>query len=177
VGEARELSALDVGTGSGCIGLSLLREGPFARVVGTDPSAEALELARINAGLLGDEAGRFETRQGAGFEALGRDERFDVVVSNPPYVADGEAAELEPEVRDWEPASALFAGPGGFDVLDMLVAGAADHLTPGGLLAVEVGLGQAEPLCDRLKGTGHFASCSAHRDLTGRPRIVAARTA
>src|SRR5690606_31703477 len=137
----RRLTAADIGTGSGAIALSLLKEGPFERVVATDVSAEALELAGENAARLGLEAG-LELRQGALLAPL-RAERFDVVVSNPPYVADADRGALPPDVRDWEPAGALFAGPTGLEVLAALVEGAPRHIEPGGLLALEVGAGQA----------------------------------
>lgn len=177
VAGATDLTALDVGTGSGCIALSLLVEGPFRRVVGTDPSDDALAVARANAQALGSAADGFEMRRGGGFDPLSPEETFDVIVSNPPYVAAGDAPGLQPEVRDWEPAGALFAGADGLDVLNVLAASAAMHLRPGGWLAVEVGPGQASTLKARLDGSGRFASCAIHRDLSGRPRIVAARTA
>jgi release factor glutamine methyltransferase len=77
-------------------------------------------------------------------------------------------------VRDWEPAAALFAGARGLDVLDALVAGAGERLRPGGLLALEVGLGQAEAVCEGLRKSGSFAEPRVRRDLAGRPRIVLA---
>ena len=172
-----DLVALDLGTGSGCIGLSLLVEGPFARVVATDPSRGALAVADTNARALGREGEGFELRQGAGFEPVEPGERFDVIVSNPPYIAEPEAAALQPEVRDWEPASALFAGSEGRDVLDVIAAGAAERLRPEGWLMVEVGAGQTEPFAEHLAATGGFRTPTIHRDLTGRPRIVAARIA
>ena len=170
-GARAELEALDVGTGSGCIALSLLREGPFRRVVATDASADALVVAAANAdrAALG---GRIVLRAGSLWEPLGAGDRFDVIVANPPYVADGDAPALAPEVRDWEPAAALFAGTEGMDVLDGIVAGAAERLRPGGLLALEVGLGQAPVVADRLRATGRFGEPRIRRDLTGRPRIV-----
>lgn len=172
-----DLEALDLGTGSGCIGLSLLVEGPFARVVATDPSRDALDVAESNARAVGPAAERFELRQGAGFDPLAPGETFDVIVSNPPYVALSDAESLQPEVRDWEPSGALFAGPEGFDVLDLLAASAADRLRSGGWLFVEVGAGQTEPFAARLDASGRFRAASIHRDLSGRPRIVAARIA
>jgi release factor glutamine methyltransferase len=178
VGEGRELQAVDVGTGSGCIALSLLREGPFERVVAIDASEEALQVAGANAALLeGSAAGALELRCGAGFEPLAVEERFDVVVSNPPYVAAGEEPALAPEIREWEPRLALYAGPTGMDVLEALVAGAPNHLRRGGLLALEVGHGQAKGVADRIEASGRYRSASLHRDLSGRTRIVTARTA
>lgn len=171
------LTALDVGTGSGCVGLALLTEGPFERVVGCDPSADALAVARSNAEALGEGAAGFELRRGAGYDAVSPGETFDVIVSNPPYVADDEAGDLQPEIREWEPAAALFAGPDGLDVVDVLAATAADHLRPGGWFVVELAPGQTNLLETRLAASGRFATCRIHRDLSGRPRIVAARTA
>jgi len=166
-----EPTALDVGTGSGAIGLSLAFEGPFASVVATDVAKAALEVAatnRANAGL--DEV--VGLRGGALFGPLRADERFDVIVSNPPYIADGEAAALQPEVRDWEPASALFAGSDGLDVLRGLVVGAPRHLLAGGLLAVEVGLDHASVIAGLLGEHGAYADVRVLRDYAGRERFV-----
>ena len=168
-----DLDGMDLGTGSGCIALSLLAEGPFRRVVATDASEDALAVAAENASLAGlDE--RLETRLGPLWEPIASGERFDVVASNPPYVADAEAAQLEPEVRDWEPAAALFAGSEGLDVLDAIVEGAGQRLRAGGLLALEVGLGQATSVAERVRDAGGFGEPRVLRDLTGRPRIVLA---
>ena len=172
-GGGEGLTALDVGTGSGCIALSLAHEGPFARVVATDVSGDALDVARGNAEAAGL-ADRVELRAGTLFEPLAPDERFHVVVSNPPYVAAGEAGELEPEVAQWEPGGALYAGEAGMDVLDALVAGVARHLEPGGLLALEVGLGQAEAVAGGIRAAGGFDAPRIRRDLAGRQRIVLA---
>lgn len=170
-GGASELSALDVGTGSGAIALSLLAEGPFGKVVATDPSPSALEVARANAercGMTRD----LELREGFLFDPVRPGERFHVLVSNPPYVPDGDRARVEPEVRDWEPPEALFAGPEGLDVLIPLVRGAADVLLPGGLLALEVGDGQAGKVARIVDGTGSFREIRIRPDLAGKERIV-----
>lgn len=168
------LRALDVGTGSGAIALCLAAEATaeFDRIVATDASAEALDVARANADRLGL-AERIEFRGGAVWDAVSAGERYDVIVSNPPYVMVGEAATLAPEVRDWEPAAALFAGPDGTDVLNALAGGAADRLRPGGLLALETSPAQASPLADRLESAG-FTDCRVRRDLSGRERVVLA---
>ena len=168
-----ELDGMDLGTGSGCIALSLLAEGLFRRVVATDASADALAVATDNACHAGLTE-RLETRLGPLWEPVASGERFDVVASNPPYVADAEAAQLEPEVRDWEPAAALFAGAQGLDVLDAIVAGAGQRLRPGGLLALEVGMGQAASVAERVRVAGGFGEPRVLRDLAGRPRIVIA---
>lgn len=168
------VSALDVGTGSGAIALSLALEGPFRRVVATDASADALSLAETNARTLGL-AESVVFRRGDLFEPLEADERFDVVVSNPPYVLEGEAPTLQPEVAEWEPAEALFGGPDGLDVIRRLVAEVAKYLTPGGLLALEVGLGQAGSVTALVEATGAFDEVRVRRDYTGRERMVLAR--
>ena len=174
--EARGLEAVDVGTGSGAIALSLAMEGPFHHVVATDASREALEVAGHNAAEAGVED-RVELRHGSLFEPLGPEERFDVVVSNPPYVAEGEAAELEPEVVDWEPTGALFAGPDGLAVLRALVSGAGRHLKGGGLLALELGAGQAGPMVTAVEEAGGWDDVRVRKDLAGRERVLLARRA
>jgi release factor glutamine methyltransferase len=167
----RELTGLDVGTGSGVIALSLLTEGPFSSFVGTDSSQDAMELARENVrGLKLEE--RMEVRRGALFEPLRPHERFDVIVSNPPYIPEGERGGLQPEVRDWEPAQALFAGSDGLAVLLPLVQGAPSHLNPGGLFGAEVGEGQAGKLALALRETGGFDQVWVRPDLAGKERIV-----
>jgi release factor glutamine methyltransferase len=167
------LTALDVGTGSGAIALCLAREGGFARVVATDLSAGALELARENAGRLGL-AGAVEFREGSVYEPVAG-ERFDVIVSNPPYIAPAERAQLAPEVVDWEPHAALFGGTDGLDVIRTLVDGAADHLRPGGLLALEIGAAQGAAVQELLERTAAFAAVSVKQDFAGRDRFVLAR--
>jgi release factor glutamine methyltransferase len=165
------LSALDIGTGTGAIALSLAHEGPFERVVATDPAAEALELARENARRCGLED-RVEFREGALYGPLGPEERFHVLVSNPPYIPQGEREGLDPEVREWDPPTALFAGPEGMDVILPLVNGAADFLLPGGLLAMEVGDGQAGRVARALEETLAFREIRTRPDLAGKERVV-----
>ncbi len=163
----------DVGTGTGAVALSLAAEGTWTRVVATDVSAEALSVAADNAERY-DLSGLVEFREGSLFEPLEEGEPFDVIVSNPPYIANGEKGELQPEVRDWEPPEALFAGEDGLDVIRQLVAGAPEHLLTGGLLALECGYGQAERVAADVNATGAFASVRIRPDLTGRPRFVMA---
>lgn len=174
--DGKPRTALDVGTGSGAIALSLVAEGPFARVVATDTAAEALALARENARRCGA-SGSVEFREGPLFEPVAAGERFDVVVSNPPYVADRDAGALEPEVGRWEPAVALFAGPDGLGVLRGLVDGAPERLAPRGLLALEVGLHQAGPVVAMIEARGAYDEVRVRRDLAGRERVVLATRA
>jgi len=171
-----DLTALDVGVGSGAIALSLLLEGPFPRVVGTDASPEALAVAGENARTRGLEE-RLELREGPLFSGVGRSENFDVVVSNPPYIAEAEAATLEPEVGVWEPPLALFAGPDGLAVLRALVAEGGAHLAGGGLLALEVGAEQAGLVVADIEAVGGYDDVRVRRDLAGRERVVLARRA
>lgn len=165
--------ALDVGTGSGAIALSLAAEGRFSGVLATDVSPEALDVARTNAARAGLESG-IELRHGPGFEPLRRGETFSVIVSNPPYVAESERDLLPPEVRDHEPGVALFAGAGGLDVIEALCAEAGAWLEPGGLLALEIGLGQADAVLERVGRAGVYTEPRMEADLTGRPRFVLA---
>lgn len=171
--ERQDLTALDVGTGSGAIALSLATEGPFASVVATDVDEDALDVARRNRATAGLDD-RVELRTGALFGAVVETERFDVVVSNPPYVPEDDADTLQPEVRDWEPAGALFAGPDGLDVLRRLAAEAHGHLLPGGLLALEVGVGQAPTVVELLTAVGAYREPRIVRDYEGRERFVLA---
>lgn len=170
---AAGLTAVDIGTGSGAIALSLAKEGPFARVVATDVSANALGVARENAERNGL-ADRVEFRHGSLWDALEEGERFDVIVSNPPYVAESERGALQPEVAEWEPSEALFAPGDGLSVLAALVDGAPEHLRPGGLLALEIGLGQAQRLVERIESRGGYGTPRVVKDLAGRERVILA---
>jgi len=168
----RRLAAADIGTGSGAIALSLLKEGPFERVVATDASRDALEVARENAERLGL-ADRLELRHGPLLAPL-RGERFDVIVSNPPYVADSERDTLPEDVREWEPPGALFAGPTGLEILAALVEDAPLYLAPCGLLALEVGAGQAGEVAWRIERRGAYNAPRVAPDLAGVERVVQA---
>ena len=172
----KDMSAVDIGTGSGAIALSLVHEGPFARVVATDASEDALAVARGNAAALGLSA-KVDFRAGALFAALDNGEIFDVVVSNPPYVAETEAETLEPEVGVWEPGQALFGGPDGLAIVRALVGGAGARLRPGGLLAMEVGAGQAGLVVAEVESIGGYDDVRVRRDLAGRQRVILARGA
>jgi release factor glutamine methyltransferase len=166
-------TVLDIGTGSGAIALSLAHEGRYDRVIASDASAGALEVARGNTERLGL-GERVELRAGSLFDVAADGERFAVIVSNPPYVAEGDRGTLAPEVAEHEPASALFAGDDGLEVIDLLVAGAWSRLQPGGLLALEVGFGQSAAVVERLERTGQYVGVSTQADLAGRDRMVLA---
>jgi release factor glutamine methyltransferase len=163
-------SALDVGTGTGAIALALAAQLPEARVTATDLSPGALALAAENAEANGL-AGRVELLEGDLLAPVaGR--RFDLVASNPPYVAPGQ--EVDEEVSGYEPALAVYADDGGRAVLDRLATAAPGHLEAGGHLIVEVGDGHAPWLAERLAGLG-YAAVAITRDLRGVERVVSAR--
>jgi release factor glutamine methyltransferase len=162
--------AIDIGTGSGCIALALAAEDAFVRVVATDVDPGALAVARGNAARLGL-ARRVEFVLSDLFHDVG-ERPFDLVVSNPPYIPADEYVALEPNVRDYEPRLALYGGVDGLDVYRRLVPGAALLLRPGGLLAVEVGAGQAEAVAGIMQAAGAFAPPQTRDDLGGVPRVV-----
>jgi len=168
------LSGLDLGTGSGAIALSLALEGPFGRIVATDSSADALEVARANARAAGLEDGVVEFREGDLFEPIRRGETFDVLVANPPYVSSGDHAALAPEIRDWEPRGALVASEEGLAILARVVAGAPGVLRSGGLLALETGAGQTDAVAGAITETEAFDPPVVLRDLSRRDRMVLA---
>jgi release factor glutamine methyltransferase len=166
-----ELRILDLGTGSGAVALALASELPKSRITATDLSAAALAVAGANAERLGF-ADRVRLLEGDLFDAV-PGERFDLVVSNPPYVAERDAAELAPELAH-EPAQALFAGADGTALLARIVVEAPSHLEEAGGLALELAPEQLEALRAGLAAAG-FGASSVHRDLAGRPRVVTAR--
>lgn len=162
---------LDLGTGSGCVLLSCLAARPGARGLGTDLSEAALAVARGNAADLGL-GGRADFARADWFEGVAG--RFDLILSNPPYIAAGEMAALAPEVRLWEPEAALTPGGDGLDAYRAIAAGAAGHLAPGGRLAVEIGPTQARAVAGLFEAAG-LGAVTVARDLDGRDRVVAAR--
>lgn len=161
------VTVIDVGTGSGCIGVTLAAECPVVRVTATDTSAAALTIAAANAARHGV-AHRISFNFGA-LTAGGRD--VDVVVSNPPYIANSERSGLMRDVRDFEPAAALFGGEEGLDVIADLLPDAFRALRAGGTLLVEIGSGQAEAVTARFAAAG-FEAVTAHRDLADIPRVI-----
>jgi release factor glutamine methyltransferase len=170
--------AVDVGTGSGAIALALASEGPFAEVLATDVSRDALAVAEGNARVLqarGALRAQFSLAQGSLLAPLqARKQRADVIVSNPPYVAFDEARELPSDVRDWEPPVALFSGAQGLDVSARLVRDAGDALVGGGLLALEVDARRASLVAELVAGDTRYRDVGVHLDLAGRERFVLA---
>ncbi len=165
----------DLGTGSGAIGLSMAHELPRQGTVVwiTDASADAIDVARANLAGIGPAAANVRVAHGSWFEALPEHTRFDVIVSNPPYVAVG-SSDLDPGVGDWEPPGALFAGDDGLDDIRLIAAGALDRLRPGGSLVLEIGADQGRAVEEILR-QADLADVEVHRDLSGRDRIAVAR--
>jgi release factor glutamine methyltransferase len=161
-------SILDIGTGSGAIAVTLALE-TNARVFATDLSAAALRVAKENARRLGAEVAFVRCDLGSAF----RDASFDVLVSNPPYIPETERATLQREVRDHEPALALFAGADGLDVYSRLIPEARRVLTPGGRLILELGYQSLDPV-RRLLGAG-WRDIEVIEDLSRVPRVLSAK--
>ncbi len=166
---------LDVGTGSGCIAVAAAVNAPKTRIVATDVSRAALTVARENA-TAHDVADRIDFRQGNLFEPIKPGERFDIIVSNPPYVAEDEMETLQADVRLHEPHLALVAGPDGLDVMRRLINAAPNHLVAGGHLLVEIAPEQAAAACDLLTSQGTYAGIDLIKDLAGRPRVIRAQS-
>lgn len=165
----------DLGTGSGAIGLALASELPDIGVTVwlTDASADALHVARANLAGIGRRAVNVRIAQGEWFDALPVGTVLDLVVANPPYVADS-SADLADDVRDWEPHSALFAGPDGLGEIRRIVADAPGWLRPGGWLVLEIGADQGAAVRELLD-TARYVDVEIEPDLTGRDRIAIAR--
>lgn len=157
---------IDVGTGTGCLAVAIAHSAPEVSVVATDVSEAALAVARRNAAAHGvDDRVRFvaaDLLQGIGAMA-------DIIVSNPPYVPDPHAAGLQPEVVRYEPGVALFGGASGLDIIDRLLRQAHAHLTPGGRLIMEIGLGQGPDL-EPLVAERGWTLLRVRDDLQGIPR-------
>jgi release factor glutamine methyltransferase len=168
-------SVLDLGTGTGAIALALAQGLPKAAVTAVDRSTEALELARHNARTNGLEK-RVAFVQSDWFAGLPETARFHWIVSNPPYLSEGEYAQLAPEIRAHEPRAALVAEDAGAADLVTILREARTRLEPGGLVALETGLEHHPRLLDLARDLG-YASAEGVADLTGRPRFVLARVA
>lgn len=165
-------SALDVGTGSGCIAIALADEGIARTIVATDISAGALRIARRNARRCGHREIGFHA--GALLEPVaGRS--FDLVLSNPPYLSEEEWRSAEPEVREWEPRTAMVAPDAGLGLIRGLVAGLGGILRPGGWAGLEVGSSQTEAVAGLMRGSAGLGEVTVHEDLGRRPRYVFAR--
>lgn len=169
--EHQRFSFLDLGVGSGAIALAILAERPAAQALGIDISEEALAVARDNAASLGLE-GKLALLRGDWTRGLA-DASFDLVVSNPPYIASEEIETLEPEVKHHEPRLALDGGADGLDAYRLLAPEALRLLREDGLLAFEIGHTQAEAVSALLREAG-AEDIRVHHDLAGRDRVVSA---
>lgn len=162
---------LDLGTGSGCIVLSLLCERKTATGIGTDISDAALKIAGANATL-------HEVQNRVSFIKSDWHQnvtgRFDLILSNPPYITADEYIVLAPEVQDWEPKIALTPGGDGLSSYRQIIAGAASHLTPYGSLIVEIGMTQGQAVLELFQAAG-FVECTVISDLNNRDRVVFGR--
>jgi release factor glutamine methyltransferase len=168
-GVSLSMRALDLCTGSGCVAITLARERPTSHVLGTDISDAAIGLARENALRLGAYNAAFAT--GDLFSAVVAPRPFDVIVANPPYVPSSEIAALAPEVRDYEPRAALDGGSEGLATLRRLVADARGYLARSGVLAVEVGAGEAAAAVELFERAG-FVDLEIARDCGRIERVV-----
>lgn len=173
-----DIKIADIGTGSGCLAVTLALERPGARVWATDLSADALKLARKNV-VRYDLTERVTLLGGDLLGPLPPGLRFEIIVSNPPYVAEAERPALPPEVRDYEPALALSGEPGaagadGTRLHRRLLASAPAHLTPGGWLLMEVGQGQAEAVAQAARDGG-YDDVAIRQDMAGIGRVVLGR--
>jgi release factor glutamine methyltransferase len=159
---------LDVGTGSGAIAVTIAAERPLARVTATDISDAALKVASQNAETLAVASRiRFERA-----DLLCGDERYDIIVSNPPYIAQAEIAGLQPEVREHEPLSALEAGEDGLDVVRALLAAGVTATDAGAQMLIEVGIGQAPSVVALASEHSEWESVAVHLDLNRIERVV-----
>ncbi len=165
------LSLLELGTGSGIIAITLALEAPDTEVHAVERSPEALAMAQQNAKALG--ADRIHWHAGSWWQALARPRRFDLIVSNPPYIAAHDHHLQQGDLR-FEPPQALVAGPDGLDDLRIIIGGAPAHLNPGGWLLLEHGYDQEAPVQTLLRDAG-FADVFTRRDLAGQPRVSGGR--
>lgn len=165
---------VDVGTGSGCIALALAHDLPNATVLAIDRSVDALRIARANVEASG--LGNVTCVEGDLLEPA-RGFEPDLVVSNPPYIAGRDLADLPPDVRDFEPRLALDGGPDGLAVIRRLVAQSGELLRADGRLLFEIGFDQGETAAAVVAADGRFVDVRVHRDYGGRDRVVDARRA
>jgi len=164
------LRLVDVGTGSGAIALALASELPRAEIHACDISDDALEMARLNAARLGLEQ-RINFRKSDLLSAY-TGEKFDFVVSNPPYVGESEMDKVQKQVREFEPKIAVFSGEQGMDIYRRLIPEAREALKPGGMLVVEIGFSSEQKVRELLED---WADVLVTADLHGIPRVISAK--
>ena len=178
-GSMQQPVIVDIGTGSGCIAICAAVKCPTAKVYATDISPAALSVAGENAAAHGV-AERIRLLVGdlfAALDGLGLEGNVNVLVSNPPYVSEGDLAAAMPEVRDWEPRVALCGGPDGLDVIRRIVAGAGRFIAPGGWLLLEIGAGQGEAVRRIVAEHLPCEQIDLLPDLQKVPRVLAAKLA
>ena len=168
----RPANILDLGTGSGAIALAIAHSAPQTIVTATDQSLEALAIAKMNAEQLGF-SDRVQFAQGSWYEALKEAIPFDVILSNPPYIAAGDSHLSEGDLR-FEPASALTDGAGGLFCLEAIILQVHPYLKPGGLVAVEHGFDQSDAVVNLMKAA-QLQEIQVHKDLAGHCRAVSGR--
>lgn len=173
--ERGQVTAVDLGTGSGAIGLSLARELPLEGVTiwCSDVDTDALDVARANLAGLGRSGRNVYLGQGSWWEGLPAELQVDLVVSNPPYIAEGDPL-VETSVSEWEPAHALYAGPDGLDAIRTIVQGASGRVHPDGAIVLEIGHSQGEAVAEILHHA-RWGSVEILPDLAGRDRIAVGR--
>ena len=169
--EGATLKVLDLGTGSGAIAIAIALQRPKAQVIAIDQSGEALVIARDNAHSLGATNLRF--LQGDWFTPLDTGARFDVIVGNPPYIAEGDVHLSQGDLR-FEPKAALTSGTEGLDAIRAIASKAAPHMTPAGQLLLEHGFDQGAA-CRKILADNSFQGISSHRDLAGLERVTTGR--
>lgn len=165
---------LDFGTGTGCLAIAIATKQPSASVHALDRSPKALALADRNAQEL-NLSDRIHFHEGDGFDALPEDMKFDLIVSNPPYIASEEIRELQPEVRDYDPRLALDGGTDGLDFYRRLAERAGKHLSPDGVLMCEFGDGQEKEL-ELIFSNENWMNVGFEADMNRKPRFMSART-
>jgi release factor glutamine methyltransferase len=168
------VTALDFGTGSSCIAIALAAKCPNAKIIAADISADALALAKENAAK-NNVSERIEFLQGDGFAALSADSKFDLIVSNPPYIPSAEIETLQPEVRDFDPRGALDGGTDGLDFYRMFAAQAKPFLKPDGKIMLEFGDGQATAIKNIFENEKWVVE-AVKDDYSQRARILIAKT-
>jgi release factor glutamine methyltransferase len=172
VAKQSDLTALDLGTGSGCLAISIATHCPTAQIFASDISAEALELAKQNAARH-NVLDRIQFLQGDGFAVFESPILFDLIISNPPYIPSAEIPTLQAEVRDYDPHQALDGGPDGLAFYRHIAAEAAPFLKPGGKIMLEFGDGQAQSIREIFESQKWIVEAVVE-DYTQRPRILIA---
>ena len=174
VKKKKDWEILDLCCGSGAIGISLAKLSRGAKVTCSDISKDALAVAKKNAGKLGVKVTFQEGNLLIPFKGRFKNKRFDMIISNPPYIKTSVIPTLQREVRDHEPMMALDGGAGGLDFYSRIIADAADCLKKDGVLMFEIGHDQREAVCGLIEETEKFVNVTCLQDLAGRDRIVAA---